>query len=199
MDRVCGLDGYTASKVVAEQILRRLAAHADNIRVRIFRPGAVCAHSRTGSFNRTDFVTRYLMEVIRGGGYHISSSGILEMIPVDEVVRMIIPAVIEEREAQLVVEDIENRWGSLTFAQLGQVMKRLGMKAKGIPMKQFKERVKADPTSPLFPLISYLKESAFIGVDSSRQQEPQSKLPAVDDNYILLYTRAIRAHLSEGR
>jgi len=196
VDRVYGLDGYTASKVVAEQILRRLAAQTDNIRVRIFRPGAVCAHSRTGSFNRTDFVTRYLMEVIRGG-YHISSSGILEMIPVDEVVRLIIPAVIEEKEqaARLVVEDIENRWGSPTFAQLGQVMKRLGMKAKGIPMKQFKEHVKADPTSPLFPLLSYLKESAFIGVDRRKQQEPQSKL---DDNYILLYTRAIRAHLSEG-
>ena len=75
-------NGYGASKWIAEEMVRRAAAHG--LPCVIYRPGMVTGHTRTGACNASDFVSR-LLSGIKVAGHYPDSSSKLDTTPVDFV------------------------------------------------------------------------------------------------------------------
>ena len=75
--------GYVASKWVAEHVSREACA-ASGVPFTIYRPGMVSVHSRSGSCNPSDYVSRLLASMAQLKAT-VGSSAMLDVTPVDYV------------------------------------------------------------------------------------------------------------------
>jgi thioester reductase-like protein len=77
------------SKYVAELLVRRV--HSRGLPVRVYRPGTISGHSRTGFSNRNDFVNRLLCGMVQLGSYpREAASSEVNMCPADFVAKAIV-------------------------------------------------------------------------------------------------------------
>jgi thioester reductase-like protein len=79
--------GYTQSKWVAEKLVA--TARGRGLPVAVYRPGMITGHSRTGSWNTSDFTCQMLKSWVNAG-YVPDLEAAMDMTPVDYVSRAIV-------------------------------------------------------------------------------------------------------------
>lgn len=80
-------DGYSQTKWVAEHLV--IEAHRRGLPTRIYRPGTISGHSKSGATNAWDLLTAIIVESIQIGYAPDIPDWLVEMTPVDFVSRAI--------------------------------------------------------------------------------------------------------------
>ncbi|KAL0481495.1 hypothetical protein AKO1_011220 [Acrasis kona] len=86
--RLNALSGYSQSKWVAEQLVRR--ARSRGLLTTIFRPGMIGCDSATGKCNLSDWVSRFIYGCVSMNMYPDTRGRTLSVLPVDHVAEQII-------------------------------------------------------------------------------------------------------------
>ncbi|ROW11121.1 hypothetical protein VMCG_01199 [Cytospora schulzeri] len=80
-------DGYSQTKWVAEQLV--IEAHRRGLPTRIYRPGTISGHSKSGATNAWDLLTAIIVESVQIGYAPDIPDWLVEMTPVDYVSKAI--------------------------------------------------------------------------------------------------------------
>ncbi|ROW18173.1 hypothetical protein VPNG_00119 [Cytospora leucostoma] len=80
-------DGYSQTKWVAEQLV--IEAHRRGLPTRIYRPGTISGHSKSGATNAWDLLTAIIVESVQIGYAPDIPDWLVEMTPVDFVSKAI--------------------------------------------------------------------------------------------------------------
>lgn len=80
-------DGYSQTKWVAEQLV--IEAHRRGLPTRVYRPGTISGHSKSGATNAWDLLTAVIVESLQIGYAPDLPEWLVEMTPVDFVSRAI--------------------------------------------------------------------------------------------------------------
>jgi|SRR5262245_4518671 len=170
-------NGYAESKWVAEKMVRN--CREAGIPTCIYRVGWVAGHSRTGVWNRSDFIPRSIKAFLDAGKY--CDLGSMTMTPVDYLSESLV-YLSRRKEAIGKVFHLSNgkRYAS---RQLLIWAAAFGYKLRQVSLEEWGEEIRRSSTDiSLPPLLLFLEDMAR---DMSRLSQWFSREPDVDVAYTL--------------
>ena len=198
-------DGYSQSKWVAEKLVQ--AAGDRGLPVYIYRLGRISGHSKTGVFNKNDFLYQLIIGCVELGSIP-DVEMMQDVIPVDYAVR----AIIYLSQHSVIVQ---NSWGQafhITHPQpvstniFFEKLRSLGYPIQQISYKQWHKELlniaENNPRHTLYPLVSLFSgnqnnDSQTSVADAAVKFDCQNTLdglsnisltcPAIDDRLLDIY------------
>ncbi len=191
--------GYAQSKRIAEQQVQ--VGGDRGIPVRIYRLGAVSGSSRTGVFNRNDFLYRLLLGCVQLGSVP-DRSMILDMLPVDYVSRALVSLSQQPATSCQAFHLIHPQ--PVSSQIIFEFLQRQGYSVTQLPYAAWRDRLlviaQTDPTHILYPLVTLLPSANSPTVlpteivtrysTTNLQQHLQFtalRCPAIDDALLSVY------------
>ncbi|RHZ50600.1 non-ribosomal peptide synthetase [Aspergillus thermomutatus] len=191
--------GYSASQVVAEEIVQR--ARASGLPTAIYRPGFIIGHSEKAIANENDFFSRLIMGSIQSGYFPHLPTQRLEYVTVDYVTAAILHIASSRdnlgRAYHIVPPD---RSRSVDYEQKYKMLRDLGYPVQMIEYRGWVEKIRNSPENTLEPMMPLLDEP--VHGDLSRLQtsrntpiyDPTNTARALQDRPDIKYV-ALDGHL----
>lgn len=176
--------GYSRSKAVAEQVVRRFANQqgAKTGRVRIVKPGFIVGDAERGAASRSDFIWRLVAASIEIGAYiEEEADGWLFISDITRVAGVILHSAFEDNSPP-----VAKLLDGLRFKALWTLLRdQFGFDLQPLPRSQWLRRVQQSVSAkkekhPLFPLLYLLEASDEpIGVFDGAPLSPTAGILAV--------------------
>jgi thioester reductase-like protein len=168
------LQGYSQSKMVAELVLER--AKKRGIPISIFRPELIHGHSRTGYANNIEWISRFIIGVIRMGIAPITSAAI-HLASVDFVASVIVDLTLRNSNATMqtltrfnAVNTVNlnlDRDAHITVDKLIDHIVSFGYKLERVPYEQWVKHLNMllaqSDQNPILPIANMFPSQGFPG------------------------------------
>jgi thioester reductase-like protein len=167
-------NGYCESKWVAERMARN--ARTQGLQIAIYRVGWVVGHSKTGAWNKSDFIPQLIQACTEVG--KACPLGTMTMTPVDYLVGSLTYLSLKESS----MGDIFHLSNGIRYTseQLFEWVNRCGYTLEMVEYEQWEEAVKGSKREvSLAPMLGFLEDSK----GSLRLSDWFSREPAIDVAY----------------
>lgn len=191
--------GYAQSKAVAERLFFAATEQfPQHVRGAVFRPSAICGHTRTGFSNVHDLTNLLLSAIVDAGCYPLPADLYMRWIPVDFVSAAMLTIADMPQPAKPAVYHLCGRGPPLS--DVLAVLEQRGHVLAPVTFKEWCSALDAKVTnkSPAYPVLDALKQMDFhdteeqaasVGVTRTRAalQRQGVPWPAVDSGMIVRY------------
>lgn len=152
--------GYSASQLVAEELLQR--ARARGLPATIYRPGFIVGHSENAIPNANDYFSRLIMGSIQIGCFPDLATQYLEYVTVDYVTSAIMHIASDMSNLGRAFHIVPpTRSQSVNYDQIHHMLQNLGYPVEKIHYQDWVSKVRESPGTALEAMMPLLEEPVY--------------------------------------